>query len=49
MLNHIAIISTMRCDLKCEHCLRGYPKERPDFPMDLFKRSFVEQRAKIFC
>lgn len=42
MLNHIAIITTMRCDLKCEHCLRGYPKARPDFPMDLLDKLLTE-------
>jgi MoaA/NifB/PqqE/SkfB family radical SAM enzyme len=42
MLNNIAIITTLRCDLKCQHCLRGYPKERPDFPMDLLDKLLTE-------
>jgi len=35
MLKQIVLISTMRCDLKCLHCLRGFSKERPDFPNEL--------------
>jgi sulfatase maturation enzyme AslB (radical SAM superfamily) len=35
MLNKIAIITTMRCDLNCQHCLRGYPKKPTDFPLEL--------------
>ncbi len=42
MLNNIAIITTLRCDLKCEHCLRGYPKDRPDFPMELLDKLLTE-------
>lgn len=42
MLKHLVIINTMRCDLKCAHCLRGFPKERPDFPMDLLDKLLVE-------
>ncbi len=37
MLHHIVIVTTLRCDLKCAHCLRGFPKQRPDFPMDLLE------------
>ena len=42
MLKSIAIITTLRCDLKCEHCLRGFPKERPDFPMELLDKLLAE-------
>ena len=42
MLNSIVIINTLRCDLKCEHCLRGFPKERPDFPMELLDKLLTE-------
>jgi MoaA/NifB/PqqE/SkfB family radical SAM enzyme len=42
MLSHITIIAAMRCDLKCAHCLRGFPKERPDFPMDLLDKLLTE-------
>lgn len=42
MLNQIAIITTLRCDLKCQHCLRGFPKERPDFPMELLDKLLTE-------
>jgi MoaA/NifB/PqqE/SkfB family radical SAM enzyme len=42
MLNNLTIITTMRCNLKCAHCLRGFPKERPDFPIDLLDKLLVE-------
>lgn len=42
MLTELAIITTLRCDLKCQHCLRGFPKERPDFPMELFDKLLAE-------
>jgi MoaA/NifB/PqqE/SkfB family radical SAM enzyme len=42
MLSHIAIVTTLRCDLKCEHCLRGFPKKRPDFPMNLLDKLLTE-------
>ena len=42
MLSNLAIITTMRCDLKCAHCLRGFPKERPNFPMDLLDKLLTE-------
>ena len=42
MLNNIAIITTMRCDLKCQHCLRGFPKERPDFPLELLDKLLTQ-------
>jgi MoaA/NifB/PqqE/SkfB family radical SAM enzyme len=42
MLKHLAIITTTRCDLKCSHCLRGFPKERPDFPMDLLEKLLTQ-------
>ncbi len=45
MLRTIAIITTLRCDLKCAHCLRDYPKQRPDFPMQLLPRLLMEAKA----
>jgi MoaA/NifB/PqqE/SkfB family radical SAM enzyme len=42
MLNSLAIITTLRCDLKCQHCLRGFPKQRPDFPMELLDKLLTE-------
>ena len=42
MLTTLAIITTTRCDLKCQHCLRGFPKERPDFPMELLDKLLTE-------
>ncbi len=40
----LTLITTLRCDLKCAHCLRGYPVERPDFPIDLLPRLLVEAK-----
>lgn len=42
MLTHLVIVTTLRCDLKCEHCLRGFPKERPDFPLELLDKLLTE-------
>lgn len=42
MLTSIAIITTLRCDLKCEHCLRGFPKQRPDFPVEYLDKLLTE-------
>jgi MoaA/NifB/PqqE/SkfB family radical SAM enzyme len=42
MLTQLAIITTLRCDLKCRHCLRGFPAQRPDFPLDLFDKLLAE-------
>ena len=42
MLTNIALITTMRCDLKCRHCLRGYPEERPDFPLELMDKLLTQ-------
>lgn len=37
MLHNLVLILTTRCDLKCAHCLRGFPQQRPDFPLDLLE------------
>ncbi len=42
MLNQLTIINTLRCDLKCQHCLRGYPQECTDFPLDLLDKLLTE-------
>ncbi|WKZ34716.1 MAG: radical SAM protein [Anaerolineales bacterium] len=42
MLDQLTIINTLRCDLKCEHCIRGFPRERPDFPMDMLDKLLIE-------
>lgn len=42
----LVFIVTMRCDLKCAHCLRDFPKERPDLPLELATRLLIE--AKTF-
>jgi MoaA/NifB/PqqE/SkfB family radical SAM enzyme len=42
MLSHLVLINTLRCDLKCAHCLRGFPHERPDFPLELLDKLLTE-------
>jgi MoaA/NifB/PqqE/SkfB family radical SAM enzyme len=42
MLSSIAITTTTRCDLKCQHCLRGFPKDRHDFPVELLDKLLTE-------
>lgn len=42
MLTNLVIVTTLRCDLKCQHCLRGFPKERPDFPLELLDKLLTE-------
>ena len=44
MINAIVIITTLRCDLKCEHCLQGHPDERPDFPLDIYAKLLRDAR-----
>ncbi len=44
MINSIVIITTLRCDLKCEHCLQGHPHERPDFPLDIYAKLLRDAR-----
>ncbi len=44
MLRTLAIITTLRCDLKCAHCLRDFPKQRPDFPLELLPRLLMEAK-----
>lgn len=46
MLSSIALINTTRCDLRCQHCLRGFPENRQDFPLDLLDKLLTE--ASIF-
>ena len=46
MLSSIALINTTRCDLKCQHCLRGFPENRQDFPLDLLDKLLTE--ASVF-
>ena len=35
MLKRPTLFATTRCNLKCAHCLRGYPTSHDDFPLDL--------------
>jgi MoaA/NifB/PqqE/SkfB family radical SAM enzyme len=42
MLTNLALIATTRCDLQCQHCLRGYPTQRSDFPVELLDKLLTE-------
>jgi len=42
MLRQISILTTYRCDLHCEHCLRGFPKQQANFPIDLLDKLLTE-------
>jgi MoaA/NifB/PqqE/SkfB family radical SAM enzyme len=42
MLTNLALITTTRCDLHCQHCLRGYPTQRSDFPVELLNKLLTE-------
>ena len=44
MINALVIITTLRCDLKCAHCLQGHPAERPDFPLELYTKLLRDAR-----
>lgn len=46
MITHLAIHVTSRCNLKCKHCLRGFPENRHDFPIELLDKLFTE--ASLF-
>jgi MoaA/NifB/PqqE/SkfB family radical SAM enzyme len=44
MLTKLAILTTRRCNLHCAHCLRGYPEERRDFPLELLPHLLEDAR-----
>ena len=46
MLHNIAVIITTRCDLKCWHCLRGFPTQASDFPIEFLDK--LLQNALVF-
>jgi len=33
---------TNRCDLRCQHCIQGYPDKSSDFPIDLLEKLLLE-------
>lgn len=45
MLKTVAVVLTMRCDLKCSHCLRDFPRQRPDFPLELLDSLLSQART----
>jgi MoaA/NifB/PqqE/SkfB family radical SAM enzyme len=42
MLTKLILITTYRCDLHCQHCLQGFPREQSDFPVELLDRLLTE-------
>jgi MoaA/NifB/PqqE/SkfB family radical SAM enzyme len=42
MIRGITLLATKRCDLHCEHCLRGYPQDKTDFPLSLLDKLLTE-------
>jgi len=44
VLKNLTLFATTRCDLKCVHCLRGYPTSHNDFPLDLLPNLLDEAR-----
>ena len=42
MLTKLILITTYRCDLHCQHCLQGFPREHSDFPVDLLDKLLTE-------
>jgi MoaA/NifB/PqqE/SkfB family radical SAM enzyme len=44
VLKNLTLFATTRCDLKCAHCLRGYPTSHDDFPLDLLPNLLDEAR-----
>jgi len=42
MLTKLILITTYRCDLHCQHCLQGFPREHSDFPVDLLDNLLAE-------
>jgi MoaA/NifB/PqqE/SkfB family radical SAM enzyme len=44
MLDHLVLLTTTRCNLRCLHCLRGYDQPAQDFPLDLLPRLLEDAR-----
>jgi MoaA/NifB/PqqE/SkfB family radical SAM enzyme len=42
MLTKLILITTYRCDLHCQHCLQGFPREHSDFPVELLDKLLTE-------
>jgi MoaA/NifB/PqqE/SkfB family radical SAM enzyme len=42
MLTKLILITTYRCDLNCQHCLQGFPKEQSGFPAELLDKLLTE-------
>lgn len=42
MLTKLILITTYRCDLHCQHCLQGFPREHSDFPVELLDNLLTE-------
>lgn len=44
MIDTIILLTTMRCNYNCRHCLQGAGKDPVDFPLDLFPHLLTEAR-----
>ena len=44
LLTGIGLITTTRCDLHCQHCLRCLSDQKVDFPPELLPRLLNEAR-----
>jgi len=44
MLDHLVLLTTTRCNLRCGHCLRGYDQPAQDFPLELLPRLLNDAR-----
>lgn len=42
MLTKLILITTYRCDLHCQHCLQGFPREHSDFPVELLNKLLTD-------
>ena len=44
MLDHLVLLTTTRCNLRCKHCLRGYDQPPADFPLELLTQLLADAR-----
>lgn len=44
MLYTLVLLTTTRCDLKCQHCLRGFPYKQADIPLDIVEQLLVDAK-----
>lgn len=44
MLDHLVLLTTTRCNLRCGHCLRGFRQPAQEFPLELLPHLLNEAR-----